>query len=369
MRDALSLLDQVIAFSGTNVTAQSVRDSIGLIAGQALISILQGVFARKPAEALAVVDHAYQQGHDLRVLTRSLLELIHGAILYKVGAGQSALLELSEEEAKELRELTELRTLEEMELIFQVLHHGLDWIARSPQPKIVLDVLLVKCATADALVSVADAGSPQGPSRGAAPGLTHAPSAASPVAPAAAPVAPVRAAPIPQPAPVAATVQPRAVASASPAAPAAPSWEGLIAHVRKTRPLLASILEHSSVGGLPTEAENRVLIQFAPDAVYYRDQLQSKTYSEQLLNFCKDYFGRPVAVKLEIKDTTEESLAARRAREAKEKMEAARNAVRNHPMIQEARALFGGELGNIELADAPLESEGRGAGGGIDAGR
>ena len=49
-------------------------------------------------------------------------------------------------------EAVALRPLEEIELIFQVLHHGLEWIARSPQPKAVLDVLIVKCATAEALV-------------------------------------------------------------------------------------------------------------------------------------------------------------------------------------------------------------------------
>ncbi len=393
MRDALSLLDQVIAFSGTNVTTQSVRESVGLIAGQALISILRGVFARQPLEALAVVDHAYQQGHDLRVLTRSLLELIHGTILAKVGAGPSALLELSEEETRELQELSELRSLEEMELIFQVLHHGLDWIARSPQPKIVLDVLLVKCATAEALVSVSEStGTNSAGGAGIAqPGLaqasrTEAPSkvkiqtAATTAAtmtaagPAAAAVSTTATATAPQLQPsraatttaITPSLTPQPAANREPTATATatvtstanakspPSWEGLIAHVRKTRPLLASILEHSLVGGLPTETENRVLIQFAPDAAYYRDQLQSKTYSEQLLNFCKDYFGRPVGVKLEIKNTstTEESVAARRARETKEKMEAARNAVRNHPIIQEARALFGGELGNIELSDS-----------------
>src|SRR5690606_12398278 len=59
------------------------------------------------------------------------------------------------------------RELEELEMIFQVLHHGLEWVARSPQPKIVLDVLLVKCATADALIRLDQAGSAAPASSGA----------------------------------------------------------------------------------------------------------------------------------------------------------------------------------------------------------
>ena len=98
------------------------------------------------------MDQAYQRGHDWRVLPAALIEFLHGAILAKIGRAGSATLELSEEEWKELQAVAALRELEEIELIFQVLHHGLEWIARSPQPKIVLDVLLVKCATAEALI-------------------------------------------------------------------------------------------------------------------------------------------------------------------------------------------------------------------------
>ena len=155
MRDALSLLDQVIAFAGNEISTQAARDSIGLIEGQSLLGILEAVLARKPKDALALVEQAYQQGHDLRVLARSLIEFLYGSILALIDSPALSS-PFSEDEWLELKRLSALRPLEEMEWIFQALHHGMDWIARSPQPKIVLDVLLIKCATAETLVSVAD---------------------------------------------------------------------------------------------------------------------------------------------------------------------------------------------------------------------
>lgn len=152
MRDALSLLDQVIAFSGQTISVQSVRESVGLIGGQVLIAIITAIFQRKPLDALKWIDEAFQQGHDLRVLTRSLTEFLHAVLLIHVGAPPSATHALSEEEWKELQAIAPSRSIEEIELIFQVLHHGLEWIARSPQPKTVLDVLVIKCTTADALI-------------------------------------------------------------------------------------------------------------------------------------------------------------------------------------------------------------------------
>src|SRR5262249_1577980 len=85
------------------------------------------------------------------------------------------------------------RSLEEIELIFQVLHHGIEWIARSSQPKAVLDVLLVKCATAEALVYV------DAPGAGATASVTGSATASAAVTPASAPAKPQRQTGAPEP--------------------------------------------------------------------------------------------------------------------------------------------------------------------------
>ena len=347
MRDAMSLLDQVISFSGSTITAQSVRDSIGLIEGQTLLGIVRGIFDRKPLDALTLVEQAYGRGHDLRVLTRSLIEFLHGAVLARIGATHSATLELSEEEWKELKEISEKRSLEEIEMIFQVLHHGLEWIARSPQPKIVLDVLLVKCATAETLVYVDQPQGPaptQGPgSGGAGPSMGARPSPL-PTPVASAPVAGAQTVQIPK-----AVVVPEAVPAATPK-----SWEGFIGQVRKSRPLLASMLEHGHCED-PQMTDDALLICYPPSDAYYREQLGSRIYSEQLLTLAKEYFGRSLRIQIEIREGGE-SMAARRERELKERERTARSAAQNHPIILEAKALFGGELGPIELTDHAPEA-------------
>ncbi len=346
MRDALSLLDQVIAFSGNEITVQSVRDSVGLIEGETLLGILKAIFARNSLDALAHVEQAFQRGHDLRILGRSLIEFLHAAILAKVGAPGSRSLELSDEEWNELKEATALRSLEEIEMIFQVLHHGLEWIARSPQPKAVLDVLLVKCATAEALVFAKDAGSPAPASNGG--GTQRAPQVQPKAAPAPKPT--ISAAPAtPQPQPQS---QPQAAAPEAPA-PAAPSgprsWEGFIEHVRKSRPLLASILEHGSNADI-NEAEQTLALFYRNEENYYLKQLQGRAYHEQFLTLSKEYFGKPMRLAVELREGGE-SLADRKAREAKDRQDKARTAAQNHPIIREAQSLFGGELGPIELSE------------------
>jgi DNA polymerase-3 subunit gamma/tau len=359
MRDALSLLDQVIAFSGTKVTVESTRESIGLIEGQTVLGILSGIFKRKPLEALALVDQAYQRGHDLRVLTRSLIEFLHGAVLAKIGAQSSGLLELSQEEWTELKQIAEARQLEEIELIFQVLHQGLDWIARSPQPKVVLDILLVKCASAEALVQVEQASStasPSGPS-----GKTHsnapAPAKAAPAVKAApqTQAAPEQAAPQPQAAPVAKAPIP--APAPAPAQNQNPTWEGWIEHVRKQRPLLASILEHGTATTFPSAQDCAkpdgtvvVAIGFAAADAYFREQLSTPTTQGQLQEISQSYFGKKAHFKIEQQDSGE-SLASKKKRESENREKAAKEAAHNHPIVREARSLFGTELGSLEIID------------------
>lgn len=337
MRDALSLLDQVIAFSGMTITAQGVRESIGLIEGQTLLGILKGILERRPLDSIAVVNQAYQAGHDLRVLTRGLIDFLHALILAKLGAETASGLELSDEEWQELKVLAPLRPLEELELIFQVLHHGVDWIARSPQPKIVLDVILIKCATAEALVS--------------AEAMRDVPS----VGPSSSGGTPKVSKPLITPTFATAPESKISTASVPMAAPKAPpaqiSWENFILHVKQSRPLLASILDHGVCAKFP-DSSDELCITFQPSNDYFHKQLQSRAYTEQLLVLTQQFFSRPIRIDLQLTEEgakQEESVASRRERETQEREKVARLAVEGHAVIREAKALFGGELGPIEL--------------------
>jgi len=129
------------------------------------------------------------------------------------------------------------------------------------------------------------------------------------------------------------------------------NWEGFISHVRKTRPLLASMLEH---GHCASELDQELMISYPPKDGYYREQLQSRVYSEQLLTLSKEYFGKAVKIQIEVREGGE-SVAGRRERELKDREQGARTKAQNHPMILEAKALFGGELGPIELPDTGAE--------------
>ncbi len=337
LRDALSLLDQVAAYGSEEITEATVQECLGLVGSEVLLGLLEAVCARNALSALALLDSVYARGHDIKTLSRDLIRWFHFLILAQVGAPRASARELTDSQWEKLLNMAKLRTLEETELLFQVLHQGLEWISHSPHPKHVLDVLLIKCATAEALVSLEDRRTNEAPSSPLVVNsqiqrpLPQVPQKKSePLEPRGEPPAPLQ------------SVSQQAI-------PAGPlSWEGLIEFIRVKRPLLASILEHGSAN-LELE-QGSMTIAFLTKDSYFKEQLQSRTYTEPLKELTQAYFKKNLRISvIQSEAFAEESIALKKERVLQKHIQTTQDAIKRHPIVAEAQALFGGQLGPIEL--------------------
>ncbi len=73
MRDALSLLDQVIAFSDAGITEDAVQNLLGLIPRDVYFSLTQAIVERDGARALEIVDELAREGSDLGEFVAGLM--------------------------------------------------------------------------------------------------------------------------------------------------------------------------------------------------------------------------------------------------------------------------------------------------------
>ncbi len=369
MRDALSLLDQLIAYGGQALQLQHVYDCIGLIPQEILLQVLKSILTRNPAQALAESEQAFQKGLDLKVLTRGLLEFLHALFLIQVQAVHPQLIsEFSEAIWSELVTLATLRPQEEMELIFQVLHHGLDALTRSPQPKILFDLILIKCATTETLMDLESLPTPSS-TPPAVTGPANARLSTTPPPPPSSPTparswSPEVSRPSQVPASLSFETPPITAPTTTTAHAAAPlpfpAWESIVNQIRASRPLIASLLEHAvGVEFTPTShlqqpgSELQLLLTFRAEDVYFRDQLQSRVYQELLVRLLRETLQRTVRIQIELKNLSgaPESLAAKQERLQHEQRQQVHEAAVTHPVLKEARLLFGGELGAIEIFD------------------
>jgi DNA polymerase III subunit gamma/tau len=110
MRDALSVLDQLMAYGGGRVTLAQVRGLLGATESQEVTALLDALLAANVTTALTVVAQVAGQGADLRQFARDVVERLRALMLLKAGASAS-LLDAGEDELATLRRQTDAADL------------------------------------------------------------------------------------------------------------------------------------------------------------------------------------------------------------------------------------------------------------------
>jgi len=98
-RDGLSILDQAIAHGEGRVTAEQVREMIGLSDRGAVRALFGQLLVGEAQEVLAGIREQYALGVEPSALFRSLLDCVHGITLAKVGGAVDPAQSAEEREA------------------------------------------------------------------------------------------------------------------------------------------------------------------------------------------------------------------------------------------------------------------------------
>jgi DNA polymerase-3 subunit gamma/tau len=98
-RDGLSILDQAIAHGAGAVTAEQVREMIGLSDRGAIRNLLGQLLAGDAPAALATLKDQYDLGVEPSAVLRGLLECVHGITRAKIGGAQDPAQSAEEREA------------------------------------------------------------------------------------------------------------------------------------------------------------------------------------------------------------------------------------------------------------------------------
>ncbi len=155
MRDAQSLLDQVLSFSGESVSEQEVSEILGFIDRSILYGILESTLSADPAGALTTLSKVAVYGYDVRTFANQLLEAVRNVALVVQVPNASKLLDLPDDEITKLGDLAKDRDSSLLSQQFDILAAAVDSITRSEQPMLLLEMATVKMASVRPLVPVA----------------------------------------------------------------------------------------------------------------------------------------------------------------------------------------------------------------------
>lgn len=92
MRDAYTLFDQVVAFSGDHITYDKIRDKLGLVGVERLNEIFELAVAKKTDEVLGKLDEFLQNGISIEQLISNCADYLRSLLLLKNGITREALL-------------------------------------------------------------------------------------------------------------------------------------------------------------------------------------------------------------------------------------------------------------------------------------
>jgi DNA polymerase-3 subunit gamma/tau len=343
LRDALSLLDQVVALAGGRIEGALVAEVLGLTDRSVLWAISAAILAGEAAGALSAFDGAVSKGADLTRLARDFLEHLRNLVVASLGANPE-ILPLSDAERKEAAAQTKGRRTDELDQLFLVFAKTADEITQSAHAKVLFEMALVRMAHRDPLVPLSELVTRlEGLEGRLAGGAAPAPRAPSRSAPAAsAPATPVASPPSPPAAPapvVAREEKPAPTASVKLTGDRMADWRAILAEVEAQRPPLASLLEKL----VPVSVTDKELrLGYPPDSFE-----GSQAADPQRLKALREIVRQVLSptVKVEVaplgKDQGGPTVASedRAVREAE--IEAAKKRVQAHPAVQVATDVLG----------------------------
>src|SRR5260221_6225217 len=217
VRDSLSLLDQVIAFSGKSISATDVATVLGLSETTFFARVVTMIGDGNHAGILEALQEAADTGRDFKMLFRDLLNFIRSLLLLAGGAPES-MLSASPEDLATIEGVKEKFSYSELLRIANLLLQDDETVNRAEHQRLAVEIGLLKAATFPRLRSVeqvlADGGEPRALNAER---------------------------PTPQPR-TAATPPARKAAQPDNAPPQESSIAALIERLQKTRPLVGSYL-------------------------------------------------------------------------------------------------------------------------------
>ncbi|MGA7614818.1 MAG: DNA polymerase III subunit gamma/tau, partial [Thermoanaerobaculia bacterium] len=156
VRDSISLLDQIIAFSGREVTVAKVADILGLSDNHLFATLTERITEGDHAGILEAIEEAAERGRDFRLLFRDLLAYLRNLLLLCSGAGDALVRTDSAEELEKLREAAAQFDYSELLRILNLLLREDELVTRSEQQRLAVEVALLKAATLPRLRAVED---------------------------------------------------------------------------------------------------------------------------------------------------------------------------------------------------------------------
>ena len=384
MRDALSLLDQAIAFSGKTISHADLELLLGAVPQELVQELLQAILAQDSPAALTSLANLLDRGHDLRAFCAEVVEHLRNLLVAAVVPGTAelrGLIETSEDDLNQLSMDAKALTPEQLQELLAIFIQAEDSLRFSSHPRFVMETAAVRATRLlrrpenHAAHSAQTASSPS-PKSPATPEAQKAGSIASPpmrqgtsVASKTVPSPPVPSKtekdtkpvvlsePPPTPETGTATATPTTVQTAAVSPQPPLHWESVQEEVAASFPNIAPFLEAGRFVGMESGV---VTIGFGKQATVARARLEKEENLLLLSKLCERQLGHPIRVRIiELTETHPPGPTMAQVRAAKEQEQrlVLFERAKANPTVKQALEIFGAELAEVRPISQQEASE------------
>ena len=332
MRDAQSLLDQVINFTNGKLSRDLVVGTLGLTDRGLLQDVMAGVMAGRVNQVVEKLNALHMSGGDPRLFLLDVLEQVRNALLIKL-EGDRALIDLPDSEIQALAQMAQPLAQEDLHWLFDMALKGAQDLSRAPDPLLVLEMVLMRMAAAPRWAFTATQAS-----------ATPMPVAPKPTAqaPRAAPSAPATR-PVPQ--------APAAPSAAPPAAnlPSEQKFKQLVEKIKEVNSLIGAQLENCFVAQMDS---NALTLGVSAKHKFLFDKINQPDFKKKVLNYVTTFWGPGFSLEITLSEPggADEKLTPKGLADKQEadRQAAIRQAVEAHPLVQSAQSVFKAEIKAIK---------------------
>jgi DNA polymerase-3 subunit gamma/tau len=333
-RDALSLFEQVLSFSGSEVKDEDIAALLGLIDRELLIAASKAMAEGDSLALLELVEKLSDYGADHRNFARELLLHFREILLLKLAPSDSALLApIGPEAVARLRPLAEAFSEEELLRAFDVLARAEGELRWAQDPRVTLELALLKLVQLRRLAPFAELVARLERLEAGAPAL---PRAATPAPPRG--QLPM----LPTPRPAAGVVAAAVPAATLPTSPGVSDAAAILATMgASARTSLGQALKTATA----TLENDTLLLSVGADFTAF-----ASTHGEEYEALASQAAGRKLKVRIAAGASAPSAVAASGPSPTELSRQRMRQEAEKEPAVQEALDLFSGTVVDVREA-------------------
>ncbi len=344
MRDAISLLDQLISFAGNSPDEAALRDLTGAVPEQMILELLTAVLAGDQESVFTQIEHITAEGVGIPDLLEGLTAMIRDMMVStSVGADHAVTMEFPglRSQIEDMARDVELKHLMYMA---QILAEARNSIRFTVHFRSCLETALIRMSLIHGIAPVEELIKQGGRISGSAAGFSKPESARS--------------------RPVRSTENRTEPSSAAPKDTSAPSgggseWERMIAELKSTNSHLGiylSEIEKSRV------EEDSLIVKMPAEKSFHAELLNEKSRKEMIEQAAAKVYGRPLSLKVIVdeKKFNKESAPREPKPDATVKKKPEKNTIEvkrqqmlqeamQEPVVQKAMEIFQGEITKVDI--------------------